>query len=102
MGCHLIVNCLSRSGKRVAGTLLGGWNGEHCVVPSGDITLSHALLKQRSTFSAAAVRVAACISDSASPIESVRYVESRKQSAKSPRIRPVRLPEGNSCFRAAC
>jgi hypothetical protein len=45
------------------------------VAQAGDITLNQTLLRQFSTFSMAAVRVAACISDSASLVECVRYIE---------------------------
>jgi hypothetical protein len=62
-GCHLIVNSLSGSRKRVAGSELGVWSGEYCVLLSGDITLNHALFRQRSTTSLATVEFAACIGD---------------------------------------
>jgi hypothetical protein len=67
MGCNLIVNSLLRSRKYVAGTSLGEEND--CVAQAGDITLNQTLVGQRSTFLAVAVRVAACISSSATLIE---------------------------------
>ena len=67
MGCNLIVYFLLRSRKRVAGTSLAEEND--CVAQAGDITLNQPWLRQRSTFSVVVVRVAACISDSATLIE---------------------------------
>ena len=67
MGCNLIVKSLLRSRKHIAGTSLGKEND--CVAQAGDITLNQPWLRQRSTFSVVAVRVAACISGSATLIE---------------------------------
>ena len=72
----------SRSRKHVAGTSLG--EKDDCVAQAGDITLNQTWLRQRSTFSVVAVRVAACISGSATLIECVRSITLRKQSAKGP------------------
>ena len=67
MGCNLIVDSWLRSREHVARTSRGEEND--CVAQVGDITLNQTWLRQRSTFSVVAVRVAACISGSATSIE---------------------------------
>lgn len=60
-----------------------------------DIGTNQTLVRHDSTLS-----VGACMSDLATLIECNRDIESRKHSAKRPRIRPVRLPEENNGARA--
>src|SRR5580658_5272321 len=100
-GCHLIVNYLSRSRKYAAGRSREVQSENSCAAEAVDISANQTLVRQHSTLSVGAVKVAVCMSDSVALIECDRDIESRKHSATSPRIRPVCLPEGNSCFCAA-
>jgi len=65
------------------------------------ISLHHALFSPGSIWSVPVVVGDAC-RDLAPLIEHFPVIELRKHSAKSPRIRPDRLPEGNNCARADC